>query len=85
MWQHRHALAVVFACTGKAACAAGSLHAQERYPVRPVRLVVPFPPGGGTDVMARHLEGKMSQLLGQPLVVDIRQAYRPLRSRAFRT
>lgn len=70
MCRHRHELAVVLAFIGIAGGAAGSLHAQERYPVRPVRLIVPFPPGGGTDVMARHLEGKMSQLLGQPLIVD---------------
>ena len=43
---------------------------QERYPERSIRLVVPFPAGGGTDVMGRNLEAKLSPLLGQQLVVD---------------
>jgi len=43
---------------------------QEGYPERSIRLVVPFPAGGGTDVMGRNLEAKISPLLGQQLVVD---------------
>jgi tripartite-type tricarboxylate transporter receptor subunit TctC len=44
--------------------------AQDRYPSRAVRLVVPFPPGGGTDVMARNLEMRLAAILGQPVVID---------------
>src|SRR5436190_1160738 len=40
------------------------------YPNRPVKLVVPFPPGGGADLTARTLAQKMSESLGQPIVID---------------
>ena len=42
------------------------------YPNKPVRMVVGFPPGGGTDVVARILAPRMSELLGQPVVIDNR-------------
>src|SRR5438046_10416155 len=42
------------------------------YPGKPVRMVVGFPPGGGTDVVARILAPKLSELLGQPLVLENR-------------
>src|SRR5882672_5722126 len=44
----------------------------QEYPNKPVRMVVGFPPGGGTDVVARILAPRMSELLGQPLVIDNR-------------
>ena len=54
------------------AVAVGSgAHAQS-YPDRPIRLIVPFPPGGGTDANARALAREMEGLLGQPLVIDNR-------------
>ena len=46
-------------------------HAQG-YPDRPIRMVVGFPPGGGTDVVARILAPRMSELLGQPIVIENR-------------
>ena len=41
------------------------------YPSRPVRLIVPYPPGGASDLHARHLAAKMSDL-GQPIVIENR-------------
>src|SRR6202008_1648377 len=49
----------------------GLAHAQA-YPARAVRMVVGFPPGGGTDIMARVLAPQLSQYLGQPFVVENR-------------
>jgi tripartite-type tricarboxylate transporter receptor subunit TctC len=50
---------------------AASLYAQD-FPTRPIRLIVPWPPGGGTDTTARNMGPKMAELLGQPLVIDNR-------------
>jgi tripartite-type tricarboxylate transporter receptor subunit TctC len=46
--------------------------AQDRYPARPIRLVVPFPPGGTTDVLARAIAVKWQELWGQQAVVENR-------------
>jgi tripartite-type tricarboxylate transporter receptor subunit TctC len=46
--------------------------AQKTYPMRPVRLVVGFPPGGGTDAVARLIAQSLSQRLGQQVIVDNR-------------
>jgi len=46
--------------------------AAQNYPSRPVRVLVGFPPGGGTDIMARVLAPQLSQSLGQPFVVENR-------------
>jgi len=46
-------------------------HAQD-YPARPIRLVVPFPPGGPNDIIGRVLGQKMQELLGQLIIIDNR-------------
>ncbi|WOB09674.1 MULTISPECIES: tripartite tricarboxylate transporter substrate binding protein [Burkholderiales] len=48
------------------------VHAQDDWPSRPVRLVIPFPPGGSTDAQGRLLAQKLSEVWGQPVVVDNR-------------
>ena len=44
----------------------------QEWPVKPVKMIVPFPPGGGTDTVARPLAAKLSQLLGQQFVIENR-------------
>jgi tripartite-type tricarboxylate transporter receptor subunit TctC len=57
-------LAVIAACGGPAAA--------ENYPGHPITLVVPFPPGGSTTIVARIIADKMSATLGQSIVIDNR-------------
>ena len=64
----RSFLARLGAALGVAAFAAGS--ALAAFPDKPVRLVVPFAPGGGTDLIARTLGHGMAQVLGQPVIVE---------------
>src|SRR5918999_1728630 len=52
-------------------CVAGSAAAQT-WPARPVKLVVPFSPGAGTDALSRIVAQKMSEGLGQQIVIDNR-------------
>ncbi|MBX9811996.1 MAG: tripartite tricarboxylate transporter substrate binding protein [Burkholderiales bacterium] len=52
--------------------AAGATAAQNDYPNRPVRMVVPFPAGGPTDIVARPLAQKLSESLGYQVIVDNR-------------
>jgi len=46
--------------------------AQSGYPSRSIRFIVPYPPGGPTDLMARSMSGRLSEALGQTVVVDNR-------------
>ena len=47
-------------------------HAQTAFPTRPVRIVVPLAPGGSTDVLARLVASKLSEVWGQQVIVDNR-------------
>ena len=57
---------------GMAALAAPALQAQGAWPTKPVRIVVPFPPGGLVDTLARSISQSLAARLGQPFLVDNR-------------
>src|SRR5580765_2031374 len=44
----------------------------EDWPAKPVRFIVPYPPGGGTDVIARIVQSRLADTLGQPIVIENR-------------
>jgi tripartite-type tricarboxylate transporter receptor subunit TctC len=58
------------AAIGLAAGAAPALHAQTAWPTQPVRMVIPFPPGGPTDLVGRVLAQALSEQLGQNVIVE---------------
>ena len=51
---------------------AGASVAQQAYPNRPIHIIAPFAPGGGTDILARLVGQKFSESMGQPVIVDNR-------------
>jgi tripartite-type tricarboxylate transporter receptor subunit TctC len=57
--------------TAIAIATSGGASAQS-FPAKPIRLIVPFPPGGGTDVVSRMLGQKLTELWGQQLIIDNR-------------
>jgi tripartite-type tricarboxylate transporter receptor subunit TctC len=66
-------MALRAAIAAMAFLAAGStIAAAQTYPTRPVRFIVPTPPGGGTDTLARIAGSKASEILGAPVVIDNR-------------
>src|SRR3954467_4137509 len=54
------------------ACLLAGNAAAQSYPAKPVRLIIPFPPGGSNDVVGRVIAAQLSERLGQSVVVDNR-------------
>jgi tripartite-type tricarboxylate transporter receptor subunit TctC len=67
----RGRLAVAMSVAVIAACG-GSAFAQTNYPLKPIRLIVPFPPGGSTTIVARLYSQKLIEAWGQQVIVDNR-------------
>jgi len=67
----RHATSTLVAAAAFAALPFAA-HAQANYPDKPVRFIVPYPPGGGTDVIARIVQEKFAQALAQPVLIENR-------------
>jgi tripartite-type tricarboxylate transporter receptor subunit TctC len=65
-------LMVVIVSMGAVLLAASVAQSQERYPVKPIRLIVPFAPGGGSDIVARAMAQELGASFGVSIVVDNR-------------
>ena len=63
----RHLLALAFVAAAALPLAAA---AQEHWPSRPIRIVVPYPAGGSTDQLARAIQNSLGETLGQPVVIE---------------
>ena len=62
----------LMAATGVLLLAAGAAIAQDKYPSKPIRMVVPFPPGAASDFLARAVGQKLNELYGQQIIIDNR-------------
>jgi len=67
----RSLVAALVCCAAGVLMVAAPAHAQN-YPVKPVRLILPFPPGGGTDILGRILALKLGEELGQQVIAENR-------------
>jgi len=60
------------ACLLSSVLPVSNVHAQAKYPERPIRVVIPFAPGGNTDIMGRRFAAKLTPLVGQNVIIDNR-------------
>jgi tripartite-type tricarboxylate transporter receptor subunit TctC len=58
-------------CIAVGLCGVPGVYAQS-YPVKPVRVIVPFPPGGPNDLLGRVVGQKLSEQMGQPVIIENR-------------
>lgn len=68
--RRRAVITAVLACA--AACSGWGPALAQEFPAKPIRLVIPFPPGGGADGAARALSPRLSEYLGQPVIIENR-------------
>jgi len=70
--QRRPAFRITLGCALAVFSCAAFTAAAQSYPVKPIRVIVPFPPGGGTDFVMRAIAPQLSEALGQQVLVDNR-------------
>jgi tripartite-type tricarboxylate transporter receptor subunit TctC len=63
----RMSIAIVGLCA-----VAASVSAQQTYPLKPIRMIVPYAPGGGNDLIGRNIAQKLNEAWGQPVIVENR-------------
>ena len=71
-FSRRSSVAALASMFCAAVLATSGVQAQTAFPSKPITMIVPFPPGGPTDLVARVIAQKMSESMGQPVVVDNR-------------
>ncbi len=69
---HVSTLAAALAIAIATVTTASAQNAARNYPDRPIRIIVTFPPGGPTDIIARAVGQKLAEAWGQPVVIDNR-------------
>src|SRR3954468_10791253 len=72
MNRNRNAVRILAMCAALFFPLHAALAADAAYPVRPIRVIVPFVAGGGTDLLARLLAPRLGEVLGQQIVIDNR-------------
>lgn len=68
----RQPFVMTFLIVAASCCVAGEAAAAENYPSKPIRLIVPYPAGGGVDAVARSIAPKLAERIGQQIVIDNR-------------
>src|SRR5262249_29440828 len=71
-WRHRSAYALALVATVLAVSDAGAQSPADKYPDRPIKIIVPFAPGGSTDILARVIGQKMTENWGQTVIIETR-------------
>ena len=69
-FSRRSSVAALASMFCAAVLATSGVQAQTAFPSKPITMIVPFPPGGPTDLVARVIAQKMSESMGQPVVVE---------------